>query len=53
MTGGSVKQIFIDRQKIGHCPICDKLIDKTFKKISDKKYGDIRVCPSHIANLGG
>ncbi len=50
---GLAKQLFIARQEKGCCPFCDKPIDETFKKIYDKKYGDVRICPSHIANLGG
>ena len=50
---GINEQIIISRKDKGHCPICDKVLDETFKKIFDKKYDNIRVCPNHIVNLGG
>lgn len=38
---------------MGRCPICNKLIDKTFKQIFDNQYGNVCICKRHPVELGG
>ena len=50
---GIAKKLFIARQEMGRCPICNEFINETFKNIVDKQYGNVCFCNTHLIKTGG